>query len=762
MRRIVVAAVFWSVSAFSWAVSPPAPSQHLTVEQFLQFLASHRTAADKDLAGGLYQVDLTQRLNAQRLAEILPTLPGQESRDAVSAIADASAFLDPPPAELPADPPPSNGEQQRLIQGILTDAEHAYLPTVDVDGIRTISRYRNLKFLTAGHSMPMPVVTPTPLLMDRTTETLAYRAGLVVVTDRSPRPSPSAHLVAGIENWEGFRGLLKPLAQDMRRSQVEWFRWEQGTTGKLGVFRFSVPESGSHLTLRTSMPPNMPGAYTGEPAYQCEISIDPATLVIQRYVVRAAPQDNNRISRMNLAVEFAPTLIGATSVLLPSRAIALDTVRLHYLPFEDPFDPAGNWNVELPDFNFITHVSEIAFHDYTLIPPNLQASPSNRVTPATRLAAARHDAPVDEIERIIAEGSTLDDRELAHRLGEMNPTQRLTSARHKQLAAQLRGKASTEVLLALYDLSQFQDLPPAGLPQDTRPDQGEQGKILQSAVEFAARTIRKMPDLFATRQLARYQELVSVGGAVQPAIVENRPYRLIDRSTSVVRFREGSEVVEADSGNRPGDSREGLDTWGIFGPALESILADMLNSRIGWKQWEDSPYGRLAVFRFAVPEDTSHYEVRFCCYLDQNGLPGYFSANPGYHGEVAINPRTGAVMRLVTQADLKANSNVPAMQSGLVPVLRSDVQVDYGPVNIAGREYICPLRAVSVMTSWTLGLHGPLKVYTGQKTGSKAVHQAMEREEHSRVTAINQAEFTNYHVFRSEMRIVSDPQRQHK
>lgn len=148
--------------------------------------------------------------------------------------------------------------------------------------------------------------------------------------------------------------------------------------------------------------------------------------------------------------------------------------------------------------------------------------------------------------------------------------------------------------------------------------------------------------------------------------------------------------------------------------------------------------------------------MRFCCYLTDEGLASSFAARPGYHGELAIDPDTGAILRLVLRADMKLSAAQQAGQSRN-PVLRSDMLLEYGAIDLAGKKYICPKHTVSVMTTWTLGSQGPLKKPVSKEEGLKAAKEALARMEFSRVNAINEAVFSDYHVFGSEARIVSDP-----
>ena len=107
-----------------------------------------------------------------------------------------------------------------------------------------------------------------------------------------------------------------------------------------------------------------------------------------------------------------------------------------------------------------------------------------------------------------------------------------------------------------------------------------------------------------------------------------------------------------------------------------------------WSRWEQSPSGPRAVFRYVVPAKKSLFRVRGCCLPDSFGTSG-FDSQAGYHGEMAIDPASGAILRLQGTADLKA----------FPPVALSDIMITYGPVEIGGKTYICPLRSVSIMRS---------------------------------------------------------------
>jgi hypothetical protein len=90
------------------------------------------------------------------------------------------------------------------------------------------------------------------------------------------------------------------------------------------------------------------------------------------------------------------------------------------------------------------------------------------------------------------------------------------------------------------------------------------------------------------------------------------------------------------------------------------------------------------VFGFVVPlEKTRDYRISGCC-LPATGES--YSILPATHGEIVIEPTSGAIRRVQVQAELP----------GFVPTNRSDVMVTYGPARMGSKTYIVPIRGVAV------------------------------------------------------------------
>src|SRR5581483_10907569 len=128
----------------------------------------------------------------------------------------------------------------------------------------------------------------------------------------------------------------------------------------------------------------------------------------------------------------------------------------------------------------------------------------------------------------------------------------------------------------------------------------------------------------------------------------------------------------------------------ILSAAIGALVS---SSDFSWSRWEQGPNGRQAVFRYVIPQRSSRFQVGFCCLPDGDGSMG-FTKITGYHGEITIDPESGAMLRFTMEADL---------DQGL-PLVRSGVVVDYAMVEIGGKSYIRPVKSVAIWRSRTVSI----------------------------------------------------------
>jgi VWFA-related protein len=339
---------------------------------------------------------------------------------------------------------------------------------------------------------------------------------------------------------------------------------------------------------------------------------------------------------------------------------------------------------------------------------------------------------VAQLEQMLEAAHGSKDNEIAQELFGVELTERMSSTRLSSWKGRLPGERSRAALVAVADRSAFLALPPADIPATAPPNPAVRQQMLSRMVEYWTKTMLALPDLFATRTTIQYDEPPPKEDTWK-IVTSDQSLHAIETSNTTVFYRDGKEVVDADArkGKKKSARERGLDTQGTFGPILAVIFYGVsgAHSEFTWSQWEQGSEGLQAVFRYVVPQTASHFEVNFCCLADPDGtIP--LNKVAGYHGEVAIDPARGAILRVTVDADLEPR----------LPMLSSGIMVEYGPVLIGEKTYICPTRSVSIsrwrgvdiLTKWgqTFGVYGRYK------------------------TMLNDMAFEKYHIFRAQSRIL--------
>ena len=347
-------------------------------------------------------------------------------------------------------------------------------------------------------------------------------------------------------------------------------------------------------------------------------------------------------------------------------------------------------------------------------------------------AIASQTVTVAQLEQLLKqqESAHKSDSSMAQELSDVVLTERLTAATLQRIRAEVQPGAQTlQALDLLADGSALLAPPAAEIPTDSRPDMAAQRAMFTGAIDYVVKTLHHLPDFLAVRETRSFNDIPNVVGHSGYAPIA--PLHLVGTFHRDITYRGGKEVLEreqtaAKSKNDSGP--RGLSTWGEFGPVLGIILGDSLKGRVTWERWEQESSGRVAVFHYAVPAAASHYRVDFCCVwhdydipVDGNALS--YHGTPAYHGDLYLDPKTGAVVRVTLEAELSAEA----------VIRRAAMWVQYGAIEIGGKDYICPTRSVAISQT----MDRPGKVVGGTPP----------------VTRINETTFIGYHRFGSTSRI---------
>ena len=308
------------------------------------------------------------------------------------------------------------------------------------------------------------------------------------------------------------------------------------------------------------------------------------------------------------------------------------------------------------------------------------------------------------------------DAEVATQLKQIELAEELTASAMNSLANLVPGPLTTEQMYVLEARSAILPPPAADLPESPAPSPAEQSEILAKASNYLTKAYSQLPHLAATRMTARFQDGVDAvqtyTGATHGLSQNKNPLwdqtntytHLINTHTDPVESENGAEIPPA------------IKDKTLWGPnnmvasigsklTLETLMHEATtDGNPKWLRWELLNGARTAVFTFNVDKKKTHLSVIYCCFpnTDTTGLVNYapgaganngtnlqtisewkpFKANPGYRGQLFIDPETGIVLRTITTTAFKPTD----------PVHSETIRTDYAPTPIASKSPIVPVR----------------------------------------------------------------------
>ena len=362
-------------------------------------------------------------------------------------------------------------------------------------------------------------------------------------------------------------------------------------------------------------------------------------------------------------------------------------------------------------------------------------------------ARAYEAATVAQLESIVSGLKGKTDSDCGRRISGLRLSERLSSRLRVAVESAIPGDRCRQALRVLADASQFLPPPANEIQAQPAPDIATQRQIVGRVVAYVSKTVPQLPNFLATQETARFEDMPQRRADY---VNKYEPLHPVARASAEVTYQDGREVVDTGAKTAKGQPPErGLTTWGEFGPILSTVLLDAARNKLAWLRWERGEPGLLAVFAYSVPKEGSHYEIDYCCVQDSEGRTHMFHELEGYAGEMTVDPATGTIMRLMVKAQMKAGG----------PVNRADLVVEYGPVEIGGKSYICPVRSIALSRAQSLREEQVEMVQQsahGQAGPALAPVLVGSSADVTQQTLLNEAAFTNYHVFRAEPRIVSE------
>jgi len=352
-----------------------------------------------------------------------------------------------------------------------------------------------------------------------------------------------------------------------------------------------------------------------------------------------------------------------------------------------------------------------------------------------------------QLDQALADVGSKPDQEVARSLSGLELTERMSTQELMRWKSAMPGLQSRLALTALADASVFLS-PPSEATTKTAPmDTDAQRQLLSLSSAYVEKAMRKLPNFFASQAVVTFED--TPGARNSGGVIVYKPLHYVNFVRADVLYRNGREVKETLTGelSEKDQASSRLLFTGEFGPILNTVLADAQQGKLTWSHWEAGVSSQVAVFRYSVARGKSHCTVKIL-------LPGSGYANqtrPGYHGEIAVDPISGTILRLTLIADLISDD----------PMSTANLIVEYGPVEIGGQAYICPIRSVTLVMAYPQnakesvaevaqsagGGHGGAQVFTSNRDIPPQ-------------TLLNDVAFERYHVLRSDARIITGPEMQ--
>lgn len=340
------------------------PAKPVTAKELEETLASNRDKNDAKLTSILSGLYLTERITVARLASLKAALPGSESRDALMALADASAFEALPAEDVPNIKSPDLAEQKQMVVRIGN-----YLGKV-LPSLPNLLAARSTTYFEDHPSRPQSSWAETPSTIrelspvenDPDSMKLRWplhRAGesKIQVSNVNGKESTMkgalepANYASRLTTAGEFGPILYGVIMDAAHSNLAWARWDPSADGPLAVFRFDAPKENSHFSLRQG------GAAKGQnpfAAYSGTFAIRPADGTIVWLEVVAHPSPGDPLVDAKLIVEYGQVEIGGHNYMCPVHGVALSRVPLQ----------ANSRAGKTKGGRFQTHLNDIVFDQY--------------------------------------------------------------------------------------------------------------------------------------------------------------------------------------------------------------------------------------------------------------------------------------------------------------------------------------------------------------------------------------------------------------
>ncbi len=294
------------------------------------------------------------------------------------------------------------------------------------------------------------------------------------------------------------------------------------------------------------------------------------------------------------------------------------------------------------------------------------------------------------------------DRQVAEYIRKIQLTERLTHRDVEEMFQEGLGPRAAEELRKLVAATASLP-PPVRDPAPVKPvplpppPSTEQARVIAEAREMALSYTKRLPDFICLQVTRRY---------VDPSGLEM--FQLMDTVAERLSYFEQKEEYKLISINGKWTDADrwklgGATSSGEFGTMLKEIFEPSTEAEFEWERW-GKLRGRVChVYRFHVRQAKSRWHITW---------QRQMQIVPGYRGLLYIDRDVPMVLRVTMEA-----VDIPPT----FPIQEARTMLDYDFVDIAGNEYLLPLRSEMRMRESRLLVKNQVEFRSYRKFGAEAI-----------------------------------------
>jgi hypothetical protein len=289
----------------------------------------------------------------------------------------------------------------------------------------------------------------------------------------------------------------------------------------------------------------------------------------------------------------------------------------------------------------------------------------------------------EDIFQTVSAALAVDDSDevIADRLRRIEPAEQFPEDAVRVLREMGAGQRTVKALEAISAASKILPLPPVPVASAAPPSDAP--GLLARMTDYAFVHLQKLPNMVCTETTQFYgesRENLKAGWRAEDLVEEEVRYADGEENYRTIR-------VNGQPDDRPLEKIRGAWNRGEFGSILAFTFDPSSQAHFTWDHWESLHGRQVAVFRYAVDQAHSKYQV--CC-LQMGSITIHGVIQPqrrpwmsAYRGFVYAAPETGRILRI----DYR-NVNLPPES----PLLDARHVVDYASFTIGEKSYWLPSR----------------------------------------------------------------------